>query len=169
VIASFELCYRALELGERVRRRGGESEGKKVARRPGEDRAVQDGRGRGDRRRCRCRPAQEPHWESDDAHADRAAGLWASAMLVTLGSIVRRVTGRVSGGSSGRGGSVVQRTLVHFRPDHGEAEPQRQGSGENARRPVSLHARVNLRDPAGLCEAVSRGGDGAKVRPPPCS
>ena len=50
---------------------------------------------------------------------------------MTLGRIVRRVSRRVRR-SSGNGRDVVDRALVHFRPDHREAEPQRQRGAEQA-------------------------------------
>lgn len=155
-MTTFELCYGTLGLRERVRR--SECEGKEVAWRPGENHVVQDGCGSQDRCR-RCRPAQR-HDGKGNANADRAAGLRARAMLVTLGSIVRRVTGRVSRGGSGRGagGDVVQRTPVHLRPDHRQDEPQRQGGAEQSTRPVPLHATGNLRRGQPLCEASGHDG-----------
>src|SRR5258706_1682276 len=93
VITSFELCFRALDLRERVRR--GESEGEKVARRAREDLVGQhDG---GDDNRRRRRPPAGRDGRKRDRDAGGATGLRTRAMVVVLWSVV---------GGMNRGGSV---------------------------------------------------------------
>jgi hypothetical protein len=140
VITSFELCYRARWLGERVRR--GESEGEKVARRAREDHAGQRDCG-DDNRRRRRRPTGRDG-RKRDRDAGRTAGLRTRAVLVALGSVVRGMAGGVSRGGSRR--AVVHRTAVRLRAGYGEAEPQRQGRAQQANGPMPLHATRNLRD-----------------------
>jgi len=137
------LCYRAPELddlGERERR--GESEREKVARRAGKHDAMQRGHGSRDWRH-HARQTQRRRRQRG-AHARRAARLRARAMLMARGPVVRCVAGSVRSGGSRR--DVVQRALVHLRPDQHQAEPQCQGGAQQASRPVPLHATRNLRD-----------------------
>src|SRR5258707_13218189 len=88
VITSFELCFRALDLRERVRR--GESEGEKVARRAREDLVGQhDG---DDDNRRRRRPPAGRDGRKRDRDAVGAARKWTREWLEMLCRAVRGVT-----------------------------------------------------------------------------